>query len=267
MPHRGLAGLQTTLPSGHLRRRLPPTGGRQCQGRNCHHDSTGGPAGSRPEAPGPAIGTAPGGASGTAHCPGGALDQVPPRGCRLQTPCTETPAPQLGGCLLFYKPHPGWSPCVAPAEVPADGSTCHTSGAVSCRAPWNQRCCPGRAFADWFAARIPALLATPPPAAALPYPESCHHPGWVAAQILELCSESIRIDELEAALSRTKRRSTPGADGITFQMLRNLEEAGRQRLLEFFNDIWSTGDIPESWRAAVVAPILKPRKPATALSS
>ncbi|KAH7950087.1 hypothetical protein HPB49_019519 [Dermacentor silvarum] len=87
------------------------------------------------------------------------------------------------------------------------------------------------------------------------------------AQIQELCNESIRIHELEAALSRTKRRSTPGADGITFQMLRNLEEAGRQRLLEFFNDIWSTGDIPESWRAAVVAPILKPRKPAIALSS
>ncbi|KAH7937061.1 hypothetical protein HPB49_007675 [Dermacentor silvarum] len=87
------------------------------------------------------------------------------------------------------------------------------------------------------------------------------------AQIQELCSESIRIHELEAALSRTKRRSTPGADGITFQMLRNLEEAGRQRLLEFFNDIWSTEDIPESWRGAVVAPILKPRKPATALCS
>ncbi|KAH7937433.1 hypothetical protein HPB49_012205 [Dermacentor silvarum] len=86
-------------------------------------------------------------------------------------------------------------------------------------------------------------------------------------KIQELCNESIRIHELEAALSRTKRRSTPGADGITFQMLRNLEEAGRQRLLEFFNDIWNTGDIPESWRAAVVAPILKPRKPATALSS
>ncbi|KAH7937438.1 hypothetical protein HPB49_012439 [Dermacentor silvarum] len=87
------------------------------------------------------------------------------------------------------------------------------------------------------------------------------------AQIQELCSEPIRIHELEAALSRTKRRSTPGADGITFQMLRNLEEAGRQRLLEGFNDIWSTGDIPESWRAAVVARILRPRKPATALPS
>ncbi|KAH7941451.1 hypothetical protein HPB49_013817 [Dermacentor silvarum] len=41
-------------------------------------------------------------------------------------------------------------------------------------------------LADRFAARIPVLLATPPPAAALKYPASCHHPGWVAAQIQEL---------------------------------------------------------------------------------
>ncbi|KAH7941122.1 hypothetical protein HPB49_010187 [Dermacentor silvarum] len=81
------------------------------------------------------------------------------------------------------------------------------------------------------------------------------HLGISAAALAELLAD------------RTKRRSRLGADGITFQMLRNLEDAGRQGFLECFNDMWSSVDIPESWRAAVVAPILKPRKPATALSS
>ncbi|XP_075744240.1 uncharacterized protein LOC142803025 [Rhipicephalus microplus] len=39
---------------------------------------------------------------------------------------------------------------------------------------------------------------------------------WVSAQVRELCEEP--IDELVAALERTKQRSAPGADGITFQM-------------------------------------------------
>ncbi|XP_037529360.1 uncharacterized protein LOC119406701 [Rhipicephalus sanguineus] len=69
------------------------------------------------------------------------------------------------------------------------------------------------------------------------------------------------MHELVAALDGCKRRSAPEADGITFQMHRNLEEGGRQRLLGLYNDIWNTGELPESWRTAVV----KPRKKATAL--
>ncbi|XP_037505979.1 uncharacterized protein LOC119382352 [Rhipicephalus sanguineus] len=42
---------------------------------------------------------------------------------------------------------------------------------------------------------------------------------------------------------------------------------GALRLLGLYNDVWNTGELPESWRTAVVAPILKPRKKATALSS
>nr|XP_037284109.1 uncharacterized protein LOC119176867 [Rhipicephalus microplus] len=50
-------------------------------------------------------------------------------------------------------------------------------------------------------------------------------------------------------------------------MLRNLDGGGRQRLLEYYNDVWCTGVLSESWQTAVVAPILKPRRKATALSS
>ncbi|XP_050026929.1 uncharacterized protein [Dermacentor andersoni] len=50
-------------------------------------------------------------------------------------------------------------------------------------------------------------------------------------------------------------------------MFRNLQDAEQDRLLEYINTIWSTGALPDSWLTAVVAPILKPRKPAAAPSS
>ncbi|KAH7934793.1 hypothetical protein HPB52_000490 [Rhipicephalus sanguineus] len=74
------------------------------------------------------------------------------------------------------------------------------------------------------------------------------------------------MHELEAALEGSKRRSASGADGVSFQMLRNLVGTSRQRLLEYYN-VWNTGVLPESWRTAVVAPILKTRKKAMTLSS
>ncbi|KAH7962693.1 hypothetical protein HPB52_017513 [Rhipicephalus sanguineus] len=51
-------------------------------------------------------------------------------------------------------------------------------------------------LADQFASREVAQLATTPPPAALPCPASCHHPGWVVAQVQELCNEPIRMHEL-----------------------------------------------------------------------
>ncbi|XP_075556517.1 uncharacterized protein LOC142588562 [Dermacentor variabilis] len=50
-------------------------------------------------------------------------------------------------------------------------------------------------------------------------------------------------------------------------MLRNLQDAEQDHLLEYFNTIWSTGALPDSWLTMVVAPVLKPRKPAAAPSS
>nr|XP_037288951.1 uncharacterized protein LOC119181810 [Rhipicephalus microplus] len=94
---------------------------------------------------------------------------------------------------------------------------------------------------DQFSARDIAQLPAAPPLAALKYPANCHHPGWTAAQVQELCCEPIRKHELEAALAGPKRRSALGADGVTFQMLRNLDGAGRQHLLEYYNDVWSSG--------------------------
>ncbi|XP_037559187.1 uncharacterized protein LOC119436413 [Dermacentor silvarum] len=49
-------------------------------------------------------------------------------------------------------------------------------------------------------------------------------------------------------------------------MLRNLAANEQQRLLDCFNETWRSGQVPESWRLAIVAPILKARKPAGDLS-
>ncbi|KAH7965693.1 hypothetical protein HPB49_009864 [Dermacentor silvarum] len=63
------------------------------------------------------------------------------------------------------------------------------------------------------------------------------------------------------------RRSAPGADGVTLQMLRNLATSEQRRLLDCYNNIWWSGQVPEAWRTAIVAPILKSNKPANELSS
>ncbi|KAL1444440.1 hypothetical protein MTO96_029861 [Rhipicephalus appendiculatus] len=46
-------------------------------------------------------------------------------------------------------------------------------------------------LADQFAARDVAQLPAAPPPAALPCPPSCHHPGWVAAQLTTIVSSCI----------------------------------------------------------------------------
>ncbi|GFO41939.1 RNA-directed DNA polymerase from mobile element jockey [Plakobranchus ocellatus] len=49
-------------------------------------------------------------------------------------------------------------------------------------------------------------------------------------------------------------------DGVYYQFLRHLPESCLHTLLKLFNNIWTTGDIPPSWREASVVPIPKPGK-------
>nr|XP_050030535.1 uncharacterized protein LOC126526719 [Dermacentor andersoni] len=95
---------------------------------------------------------------------------------------------------------------------------------------------------------------------------SIYH-AWTSSQGAALCQEPLALCELQAALTRGKRRIAPGADGVVPQMLRNLAASEQQRLLECFSEIWQSGQVPEAWRRAIVAPMLKPRKPARELLS
>ncbi|KAL1482208.1 hypothetical protein MTO96_033956 [Rhipicephalus appendiculatus] len=87
-------------------------------------------------------------------------------------------------------------------------------------------------LADQFANRPPVMQAPPPSEAVQSVPSSCHHADWVSGQIQALCCEPIHVHELRTVLERTRRCSAPGADGITFQMLRNLADAENERLLQ-----------------------------------
>lgn len=121
-------------------------------------------------------------------------------------------------------------------------------------------------LADQFSVVAVAPPAAVPDRGAPGLPQG-HHPAWAASQIEALCRESITAHELNAALARTKRRSAPGADGITYQMLRNLDDAGRRRLLGAMNEVWWTGVLPETWQTAVVVPVRKPGRPASSITS
>jgi hypothetical protein len=52
----------------------------------------------------------------------------------------------------------------------------------------------------------------------------------------------------------------PGLDGIKFIMFKFLPEEVKRYLLGIFNEMMSTGMIPESWLRTRVVPLLKPRK-------
>jgi hypothetical protein len=64
---------------------------------------------------------------------------------------------------------------------------------------------------------------------------------------------------MQAALQLCNN-SSAGLDGIKFGQLRNLPDRGKEMLLEIYNQIFSAGTGPESWRETKVVPILKPGK-------
>lgn len=67
--------------------------------------------------------------------------------------------------------------------------------------------------------------------------------------------------ELEAALGECTG-SSPGPDGIHYQMLKNLTGEGKTALLTLYNKIWMKSQIPASWKIALAIPALKPGKDA-----
>lgn len=68
------------------------------------------------------------------------------------------------------------------------------------------------------------------------------------------------LQELTLALDAANVRSAPGGDGITWQMLLNLDEPEKLLLLDELNEIWRTGSIPAEWKHSIIYPIPKPGK-------
>ncbi|XP_037515372.1 uncharacterized protein LOC119391795 [Rhipicephalus sanguineus] len=85
----------------------------------------------------------------------------------------------------------------------------------------------------------------------------------IVAEIAELCSADFTMRELRSVLDSRKRRSAPGSDGITYQMLRNIDSSLLPQLLAAYNTVWRTGELPASWREALVIPLHKKGKPSS----
>lgn len=62
--------------------------------------------------------------------------------------------------------------------------------------------------------------------------------------------------ELRRALCSCKRKSAPGADGLTHQVLRN--KVGFAKLLAAYNRIWMTRRLLPDWLLAIPRPLPKP---------
>ena len=68
-----------------------------------------------------------------------------------------------------------------------------------------------------------------------------------------------KLSELTDAIKISNDTAT-GPDEIHYRMLKHLPENALVHILQIFNDIWTTGVFPESWRLATIIPIPKPGK-------
>jgi Reverse transcriptase (RNA-dependent DNA polymerase) len=73
-------------------------------------------------------------------------------------------------------------------------------------------------------------------------------------------AEEFSMDELVAAV-QLSNNSSPGLDGIKFIFLKKLSEFALSFLLKMFNEIFTLGCCPKSWKDSKVVSILKPGKP------
>ena len=82
----------------------------------------------------------------------------------------------------------------------------------------------------------------------------------------ESYNSKFSLTKLTDALSKA-HDSSPGPDDIHYHLLKHLPSSSLSILLEIYNSIWATGDIPKSWKEATVIPVPKPDKDHTGPSN
>jgi hypothetical protein len=80
-------------------------------------------------------------------------------------------------------------------------------------------------------------------------------------------SDDFLMEELVSSLKAGKASGAEGPDGLAPCFLKNLGEVSRSFMLDTFNKSRSEGVCPQSWKDAVIVPILKPGKPEGQLDS
>lgn len=70
-------------------------------------------------------------------------------------------------------------------------------------------------------------------------------------------NQPFSMDELLRAIGNSHDTAV---GKIHYQFLKHLPSVALSLLLEIFNRIWNSGDIPDSWKKALIVPIPKPGK-------
>ena len=73
----------------------------------------------------------------------------------------------------------------------------------------------------------------------------------------EYMNRDFSFFELKQVLKKTKNGSSPGEDKISYSMLKQIPNSCLRIICLFFNQSWSSGNIPASFKHAIVLPILK----------
>jgi len=99
-------------------------------------------------------------------------------------------------------------------------------------------------------------------------PPSCLHISFPPLEELKLLDsptspsawmdDPFSLAELDASINSSKRKSSPGLDRIDYAIIRVLPPDLRAILLEIFNDLYSRGCFPPSWRSSVLTLVPKP---------
>lgn len=74
-------------------------------------------------------------------------------------------------------------------------------------------------------------------------------------------NKKITYTELKAAIKKKKKKnSSPGEDAVTNELIRNAHYNLKRKILDLFNRILESGNIPKIFKKAIVAPVPKPNK-------
>jgi hypothetical protein len=84
---------------------------------------------------------------------------------------------------------------------------------------------------------------------------------------LGLESDEFSMEELVSSLKAGKALGAEGPDGLAPCLLKNLGEVSRSFMLDTFNNSRREGVCSQTWKDAVIVPILKPGKPKGQLDS
>jgi hypothetical protein len=84
----------------------------------------------------------------------------------------------------------------------------------------------------------------------------------------EIFNSNFSEEELKEAIHNTKKKKQPGPDNIFPEFVHNLGPTAMKALTTIYNKFWNSRDnLPDTWKKAIKAPILKPGKPANLISS